>query len=252
MTFKPIINETLNGVIWRMEIDAITSTLFAEVRNNEEKQVSFSAFDLNQGKILFKDLTTNERWLTGIEAAHSGILLLHYFQTETGPTHKGLLAIDGNTAETLWSNFSVAFDHLSADGLVVYDTRIQPRKYFLADVKTGATTRIAVPSVYNDIVNEIIAPEMIAPDALPFKLTDRQPYGNMVHYLEYNNLRIVSLHALKEGRLIQVLNVFDGTSLVYEDLLNKDIQKIQPEAFILHKNRLIYITDKSTLKVLSL
>jgi hypothetical protein len=78
------------------------------------------------------------------------------------------------------------------------------------------------------------------------------PYGNSVHYLEHNNFRIVSLHTLQAGHLKQYLYVMDGVDKVYENLLNTGIQKLQPEAFILHKNCLIYIENKSCLKVIKL
>jgi hypothetical protein len=48
------------------------------------------------------------------------------------------------------------------------------------------------------------------------------------------------------------LYVMDGVDKVYENLLNTGIQKLQPEAFILHKNCLIYIENKSCLKVIKL
>jgi len=60
------------------------------------------------------------------------------------------------------------------------------------------------------------------------------------------------LHALKGGQLTQSLFIADGNITVYDDLLNAGIQKMQPEAFIMHKNRLIYIKNKSELKVLTL
>ncbi len=235
----------------------MSETLFVEVRNNEEKQVHFGAVDIVTGKTLFKDLTTPERWLTGIETAYNGILVLHYYQSETGPTHKGLMAIDAFSAKTLWSNYNFAFDHLSVNGPIVYDTRLHPRKLFLADIETGATTRIYEPSVYKELKNNIVVPVLKEPEFLSSELKPVHPFGNTVHYLEYNNFIIVSLHALKGGQLTQWLYIFDwihpnSYREVYVDLLNSDIQKIQPEAFIMHKTRLIYIKNKSELKVLSL
>jgi len=257
MTLLPHINEHFAGTIWRMEIDSLSDTLFVEIRDNEEKKVCFGSVDLNSGKVYFKDVVTPERWLTGIEAAYNGVLLIHYYQSETGPTHKGLLAIDAYAGEALWSNFTYGFDHLSINGPIVYDTRVQPRKLFLVDIKTGATTRIYEPYIYGEPENTISVPEQLTSELLPADLITIHPYGNWVHYLEYNNFRIVSLHALKAGQLIQMLRVFAKTDRdeyreVYEDLLNTDIQKIQPEAFILHKNHLIYIKNKAELKVLSL
>lgn len=246
-----IISE-FNGTIWRLEIDELSDTIFIEIRNDVEKQVSFSSIDLTTGKLNFTNLTTPERWLTGIEAAYDGVLLLHNYQSASGPAHKGLMAVDAFSGETLWSNYIYAFDHLTTSGPVLYDTNFHPKKLFLADIKTGTTTRIYQPFIYPELQNNIAAPQTINPENLPSGLFPAPPYGNSVHYLEYNNFRIVSLHTLQAGLLKQYLFVMDGMSKVYEDLLNTDIHKLQPEAFILHKNRLIYIKNKTVLTILSL
>jgi len=249
---QPYINRQFNGAIWRLEIDELSDTIFIEIRNDAEKQVSFSSIDLATGKTNFDGLTTPERWLTGIEAAYDGVLLLHNYQSANGPAHKGLIAIDATSGETLWSNYIYAFDHLTISGPVLYDTNFHPKKLFLADVKTGDTSRIYQPFIYPELQNNITAPQAINPESLPAGLFPMPPYGNSVHYLEYNNFRIVSLHTLQGGLLKQYLFVMDGVEKVYEHLLNADIQKLQPEAFILHKNRLIYIKNKTFLNVISL
>jgi hypothetical protein len=251
MTIEPFINENFNNAIWRMEIDDLTDTLVVEVRDSEEKQVSFASVSLANGKILFKDLTTPERWLTGIEASYDGVLLLHNYQTESGPAHKGVIGIDAKTGATIWSNYNVTFDHLSAQGPVLYDSRFQPKKLFLADIKTGERVGNYIPHHDRGLPNHIRLPDLIT-DEIVKKLTPMPVFGNIVHYLEHNNFRIVSLHSLINGQLSQYLFVVDEDEKVYEDLLNNNIQKIQPESFILHKNCLIYIKNKSELKVLTL
>ncbi|HEY4323522.1 MAG TPA: DUF4905 domain-containing protein [Mucilaginibacter sp.] len=248
---QPFIIENFNGAIWRMEIDELTETIFVEVRDSEEKRVSFGSVNLISGEIYFKDLTTPERWLTGIEAAYDGVLLLHNYQTESGPAHKGLVAIDGQTAATLWSNYNVTFDHLSVQGPILFDSRFQPRKLFLIDVKTGATIGNYPSSDNKELPNSIVLPELVSYEIVN-NMSQIPAFGGAVHYLEHNNFRIVSLHSLIEGWLSQHLFVMDGDEKVYEDLLNNNIQKMQPEAFILHKERLIYIKNKSELKVLTL
>jgi hypothetical protein len=251
MNIQPFISEHFDGAIWRMEIDELTEALFVEVRNSEEKKVSFGSVNLISGQTYFKDFTTPERWLTGIEVAFNGVLLLHNYQSESGPAHKGLIAIDAINAVILWSNYNFSFDHLSVNGPVLYDSRILPRKLFLANIKTGATISNYEPSVYEELQNNVMLPEWISAGTFS-KLIPVPALGNTAHYLEYNNYRIVSLHALKEGQLDQLLFIMEGAEKIYEDLLNTNIQKIQPESFILHKNRLIYIKNKFELKVLSL
>ncbi len=253
MVLKPVIDYQSSGVIWRMEIDDQTDSIAIENRNVDEKQVSFSALNLNTGKVHFDGLTNEERWLTGMEAFVNGVLLMHFYQSESIPVHKGLLAIDVLTGQTLWSNYTLAFNNVDQNGIIVYDTRIQPRKLFFVDVESGATLKKEDIKSSNKSENHIIVPEIVEAESLPSALINETPYSNMVHYLDYNDYRIVSLHALTDGQLTQRLFVFDKIfTLVYEDLLNTGIQKIQPESFILHKNRLIYIKNKSRLKVLSL
>jgi hypothetical protein len=256
-SIKPIVNEKFAGEIWRMEIDDVTGTLFIEVRNSAERLVSFSAVDLENGDVLFKDVTAPERWLTGMEAAYDGILLLHFYENESGPTHRGLMAIDGNTGAQLWSNFTATFDHLSVSGPVIYDARVQPAKLLVADIHTGATIRPYQPSV--DIMprSAVVAPGTVPADGFALVPDGVKPVGNWAHYHEHNNFRIVSLHALAEGLLNQLLFVFEGTEAggyrqVFEDILNAGIQKMQPEAFIIYKNHLIYIKNRAELVILNL
>ncbi len=235
-----------------MEIDEVSETLLLEIRNNAEKRVSFASVSLKTGEIYFKGLNTQERWLTGVEAAYDHVLLLHQYQSGTSPVHKGITAVDVVTGKTLWENFTCAFDHLCAEGPVIYDTRIQPRKLFLADIKTGENRGPKNQYISTVLKNNLIFPETVAPGFLPAGLLPVHPFGNRIQYLEYNNYRIVSLHAIKDGAIAQYLYIFYGTDKLYEDLLNENIQKLQPESFFLHKNHLIYIKNKCELKVFAL
>jgi hypothetical protein len=54
MELSPHIKQQFNGTIWRMEIDPINATLFVEIRNEQEKQVSFASIDLSSGKVIFQ------------------------------------------------------------------------------------------------------------------------------------------------------------------------------------------------------
>ena len=252
-----ITQEEFAAPIWRMEIDELAETLFVETRDSQDRSVFFSAVSMRDGGIFFKYIATPERWLTGLEAACNGVLLLHFYEAENSPVHKGLMALNGLTGDTLWSNFNLTFDHLSNNGPVVYDNRIQPRKLFLLDVKPGATIRAYQPSVDSEMESLVIVPKLIDSESLPFALAGVGTVEKLVHYHEHNYFRIVSLHALNQGQLSQLLLIFEETEPgqyqeVFRDLLNDGIQKLQPEAFIVHKDRLIYIRKRSGLIMLKL
>ncbi len=249
---QPHINYQFKAPVWRLEIDALSETIFVEIRHPDDKKVQFEAISLESGNVLFEGLETDERWLTGIETSYDGVLLLHNYQSEAAPVHKGLTAVD-LSGKIIWSNYTHAFDHLSANGPVIYDTRIQPRKLFVADIKTGATKRLYEPSIDIEPDNYIVLPDEILTDVIKRLPITVSPFGNTVHYLEYNNFRIVSLHTFAEGALQQQLYVINNNNdIIYHDLLNTGIQKLQPESFLMYKDHLIYLKDKSQLKVLNL
>jgi hypothetical protein len=245
----PFINKQLNGVIWRMEVDDISGTLFLETRTTD-KQVAFTSLDLTTGQTNFEDLTLPERWLAGIEAGYDGILLLHNYQSENTPVHKGVIAID-NKGQTIWNNYTYAFNHLSVNGPVLYNIQIQPKKLFVADIKTGSVIRPFEQIIDTEPENFLSFPRISATSFLTGSMPV-EAHGNIIHYLDHNNFRIVSLHSFKDGQLKQHLFIMDADKVVYEDLLNTGIQKMQPESFILYKNSLVYIKNRSELKAINL
>ncbi|WP_158828545.1 DUF4905 domain-containing protein [Mucilaginibacter lacusdianchii] len=248
---KLLVAEHFDGQVWRLEVDPISNTLFAEIRHVEDRRVDFAAISLNDGKTFFKNYTVDERWLTGIEAAYGGVLLLHYYESSGSPAHRGLAGVEATTGRLLWHNFNYSFDHLSNNGPVFFDSRLQPAKYYLSNIRTGTLQRAYNPTTDTDFDNQIIVPDAVA---LPTDLPQLpvESYGHKVHYLTYNNFRIVSLHTLWAGQLRQYLFVADEHEIIFEDILNTNIQKLQPEAFVLYQNKLVYIKDRSEVKVLNL
>ena len=249
---QPFITKALPNTIWRLEIDELTGIMVVEMRNQQQKLVSFSAINLQTGNVHIENYTTPERWLTGIEAVYDGVMLLHGYKHESGPEHKAIIAADAITANELWSNYSLAFDHMSVNGPVVYNTSMLPKKLMLADARTGEIKRPYEMQADKPLTNSIVIPEIATAAELPVLNLPADAYGNIVHYLNHNKYRIVSLHTLKNGALQQHLFVMDGIDVVYQDLINTEIQKLQPEAFVLHKNALIYIKNKAELIVLDL
>lgn len=247
-------NYLFEGLVWRMEIDPLTSILFAEIRNEQDKKVSFAAVDLKTGKLHFDQLSTDERWLTGMEAAYNGVLLLHNYQSEGSPVHKGIIAIHGENGKLLWSDYNRSFDHYSINGPVTFDIRIQPRKLVITDNRTGEVLRPYHPVVDLEIDPKITLPEISTSIDFPVDMeTPPAPhFGNIIHTLQYNNFRIVSLHTQTNARLSQILYIFEDDKQVFTDLLNTGIQKLQPEAFILHNNHLVYLKNRIELNVINL
>ncbi|MCD8739229.1 DUF4905 domain-containing protein [Mucilaginibacter roseus] len=249
---QPIIQKSFNGAVWRMDIDEVTATLALEIRNEADRTTSFAAINLPHAKTNFENYTMHERWLTGMETAHNGVLLLHYFQSESTPVHKGITAIDVEKGTELWSNFSLAYDHLSNSGPVLFNTQLLPKKLYVHDITTGKSIKPYNQITDSELIKQIEVPQYLPPLQLPFPLQHLEPAGGLIHYIEHNGYRIVSLHTRNDGVLQQWLFVLNNDRICYEELLMTGIQKLQPEAFVLHKNWLICLKNRTELLVLEL
>lgn len=247
-----LLNEKLLGLIWKLEIDSDSNLLFAEVRNKQEHQVSFTSIDLNTGKINFTNLKAEERWYTGLEGACNGMLFLHGYDSPSSPAHKGIIAVDAATGKTVWANYLLAVHQFCKEGLVVFDTRIQPRRLQLIDYKTGATIRTASLPDLTDLKSNILYPESKDIGIAVLKGHLKAELTGEIRVAEHHDLRIVSLHTVNNLLFNQHLLILQGDKLVFQDLLNEDIQKLQPEAFVIHSGKLIYIKNHSEIKVLNL
>lgn len=249
---KSYIQQQFKGQIWKMLIDPEKHFLFIETRDIENRQVSFSGFDLDTGEVTFTNLVPEEKWLTGMESCFNGVLFLHGYESAQSPVHKGIIAIDGASGSVLWQNYTYTIQHISVSGPVAFNAQMQPIKLFVLNAQNGAALRAFDTSHDQDTKQNIIIPDITNVLDNSFQAYVKGEVVGNIHYIEYNSFRIVSLHTLVKTDLSQILLIMQGEKLVYEDLLVDEIQKLQPEAFIMQHNRLIYIKNKVELKVLNL
>ena len=247
-----LIDHQFKSPVWRFDIDSQRDILLIETRDAANKKVLFSSVCLKTGKIYFEDLATDERWLTGIEATSEGILLLHHYRAAESPVHKALIAIRAETGKTVWSNYNLAFDHLTINGPIGYDIRFQPKKLQLIDIQTGRFLREYQPMIDLELNKDLQLPDPVSTEFLLSLKIPVHPLENSSYYLERNKWRIVSLHAKKEDEMQQMLYLLDENNIIYHDLLHSGIQKMQPESFLIYKDQLIYLKNYSQLKVLNL
>jgi len=252
MLLQPYISQRFNGQIWKFVIDEQAGLLFAEIRSAETREVSFASIDLTTGKLDFDNLSLPEKWLTGLEGSFDGIMLLHGFQSAQSPIHKGIYAFDGQNGSLLWSNYNFAIDEITINGPIAYNTQMQPPFYYLLNTQTGATLRPFDPSIDIEQTSAITFPQILNNIPSECNIFLEVELAGNYHYIEHNGFRIVSLHSPNQGLLTQHLFVEQNGTLVYEDILTDQIQKLQPEAFIMYKNQLIYIKNTRELKILNL
>jgi len=248
----PFVAQQFSALIWKLETDTENDLLYVETRNQQEHTVAFSAFDLKNEKANFIELETEEKWLTGMSGGRKQILFLHGYKSAQSPEHKSIIALDGLTGKQLWADYNLSVEAFTKDGLLAADQRFQSKRLVLLDYQNGTMKTGTNQMVLPDVPQEITWPEMLRlPPKNLFNIISATITGE-ISCLKYNSYLIISLHTLNKGNLMQELYVIENEKLVYRDLLNENIQKLQPEAFVLTKNHLVYIKNKTALKVLNL
>lgn len=245
----PLINHTFSGLIWKLESDTVAGLLYVETRNSENRTVGFSSFGLENGKVYFEELLPEEKWLIGLEGGRQGVLFLHGYKSDQSPEHKAIIALDGLTGKQLWADYNFALEAFTVDGLLAADQRFQSKRIVLFDYQSGNPK---TSSQNQDDPQEIKYPQILR--LLPQNLTGliAGEITGEISCLNYNSYLIISLHTQNNGALAQHLFIIENDKMIYHDLLNENIQKLQPEAFVLIKKHLVYIKNKFNLKVLNL
>ncbi|WP_299289280.1 DUF4905 domain-containing protein [uncultured Mucilaginibacter sp.] len=247
-----IINQPFVGLIWKLETDTENDLIYIEIRNEKEHSAGFSSLNLKTGKLNFLELVPEEKWLVGLSGGRKGILFLHGYLSDQTPEHKAIIALDGTTGKQLWANYNLSLETFTEKGLLAADQRFQSKRLVLMDEQTGnLKTGINLDDLADD-VQPIQIPQMLLllPQNLSALITGTITGG--ISCFNYNTYLIISLHTQNHGELLQQLFVVENEAIIYQDLLNEQIQKLQPEAFVMIKNYLVYLKNKTVLKVLNL
>jgi len=237
-TLKPILTEKFAGIIWKIETDEARKQIAVESRDAGSRLVTFSVFDYQTGQVLLKELRTESDWWWSLDRLHDNMLFLHGYLTDNSPEHKGISAIDVHTGTVKWQNFQLALENISAEGLIVYNPMLQPRKLQLASPQTGEIKNSI--DIFEPLPRDLVFPDIISDKALLPNFLPENTAGP-VSYLKYQDKEIWSFHTVNQQHYSQHLLISQNNTIILQDILAAGIQKLNPEAFFLQKNCLFYI-----------
>ncbi|SKB33718.1 DUF4905 domain-containing protein [Daejeonella lutea] len=237
-TLVPGLNEKFSGFVWKIKVHG-SGLLAIETRNSESKQVSFSSLNFKTGQTYFKERLYHETWNLSLAFAGSQNFILNAFEHSQTPESKGVLSVSASDGTVLWEQYNISLNEVRDGGLGVYDTRIQPRKYYWIDHLTASP--IAPPAVDNPA--EISFPEYENSFTFPGFIQHGEVAGE-ISFLEHSGKNLLSFHEIEGGRMKQRLVVYQEDKILLDDILISGIQKLQPEAFFIQQNHLFYVRNK--------
>jgi hypothetical protein len=240
-TLKPSLQANFEGIIWKVETDPVNRIIAVETRNPESRTASYSAFNFETGAVLFKDVTVQDSWHWGLDKACHNFVYLHSYVNEKTPEHKAIIALDisGNIA---WQIYNRTLDSAISDGLVVYNPTVQQKQYELLNPASGNTEKNNIGS-FVPLERNIYFPELTSDPNILGKIEEIGTLVGPVSYLLHNGKECLSFHAAKDSILSQYLLILIDGNLVHKEILEHNIQKLNPEPFYIEQDHLFCIRN---------
>ncbi|MEO5909287.1 MAG: DUF4905 domain-containing protein [Pelobium sp.] len=236
-TPKLLYRQQCEGIIWKLELDEVKEIMVWECRN-ENKKVSFYAYDFKNECTALINYTFKEEWLLGLDYVNQGIAYFHGSESEFSPVHKGLIAFDIKAQKIIWEHFNISLQSYSTAGVLVFDPRLFPRKYQLLDLITGNHIKLIT-------VDELSFFSPTYPQVLFPKNIENAKEWDSTQELSINDLTLKSGYEKEEGQVHQYLKIIRTGQTVFKDYLGKNIQKQSFDTFFVWQNKLIYVRNKS-------
>lgn len=252
-TFDFAFSHHFHGVIWNTLADGKNERLFLEVRDPQQKTVSFSALNLRNNQWLWKEVRLEEPWWISLRAAEGDILFFTLYTDVQNPDKKSLIAYDVIGEKVTWwrNGFSVA----SVNGLGVrgVDSKF-PGKEIVLDLFTGKE----LPDVDFDL-----ADSQNFPVIRPFQYEEGTAHFDTVkdflntrleilpvatiEYLEFEELIIMSVFINEQGLANYLYGLNAGGEVLITEKLGENLKGVALDTFFVFSGHLIFVKNKNEL-----
>ncbi|MEX1239786.1 MAG: DUF4905 domain-containing protein [Cyclobacteriaceae bacterium] len=246
-------SHSFHGIIWNTLADGNRPRLFLEVRDVQEKKVSFSALNLQKYEWLWNEVMLEEPWWVSLAAMSGDILLFTMYTDTDNPDRKSLMAYDLSDNKMSWWYNGFSFSGANALYVKGIDARF-PAKEIILDLFSGKALQqvdfhledsqnfpVIRPFQYEegtghfDTVRDFLQARLgIAPVAT-------------IDYLEFQRLIMVSVF-VQENNLANYLIVLDsGGEVVFNEKLGENLKGVGLDTFFIYSDHLIFVKNKSEL-----
>ncbi|MHB1177782.1 MAG: DUF4905 domain-containing protein [Daejeonella sp.] len=238
---QPVISEKFSGLIWKIKVQEQLGLMAIESRNSHIKQVAFTVLNFITGKVHFKEVSYNEQWNLSLAFIGEKNLVIIGYGHSDRPESKGIMSVSLADGSIIWEKFNISLNDAQASGIQVYDPRFQPRKYSWIDHLSS--NEIEVSALEPVLTGTILFPEIDNSINIPSFINHAQIAGDILT-LGFENKKLLSFHEAKNDFFQQRLIVYQEDKILIDDILISGIQKLQPEAFFIQQNHLLYVRDK--------
>jgi hypothetical protein len=259
-----------NRQLWRLIPDE-SGKIIIEERNTDTKEVFFNCLDINSGNEIFSSLQMEEKFWIGVETIYKEIIFFHKYQKPEMPGHKGIIAFDIASRETLWANSEYSYLFVKDEKIYCYEPLFEGRKFYTLNYKTGEILedlgnaaehvnslmeKENSPEKYRDYVfPEVFDPAQNIPEKaknIINSFREERVIAGKIDFAVYGSLLIFNAHeVMPDGKLSNIFRAYNHESktLLVNQVLNKSSETYIPDSFFIKEELLFVLIEKVSLVV---
>jgi len=238
-------------VIWQIIAHPLGNIIFIEERNQANKQVRFSAIDLQAENFLWRNITFEESWWISLTASGDDVLYFTVYTNPQNPENKSLMAYNFRDQRILWFRNNLSFLTLTANAVHGFDSRLSRK---IQVKKTDGDSSDTLPVGESSIETQVMTPHRYTRGTSNFETVYsflKVKFGfepsDVIEYLEFKEYVIISYY-LTGNSLANYLLVLDGEGDVcVEEILGERLEGIAVDSFFMLSGFLIFVKNKTVL-----
>lgn len=247
-------SSSFTGTVWKMVALPPEDLLLLEIRDEDNRQVSFFALHYSSNTFLWKDLKPDDSWWSGLLAAYKSVFLVQNYTNQDNPDATKIIAFDVHSSKFLWEHPSFSFSSF-IDGNVL-GTSQEDSNPLLLDLFSGEVLKreIKLDSHSNEIYDPL----------RPFQYQEGTDYygtvstflsnkfnvkpEGTVEYQEYDDLIFISYYMRDKGSLLNYLLVLNdkGHALLHEKI-GEQLKGLGLDTFFILSGCLFFVRNKREL-----
>lgn len=215
------ISETLSGTIWNIELSTSGTVMAIEIRDEENKKVLFSIYNLENKQWLWESIEFEEAWWINLLAIDDEQVYLNYFTDEENPQAKKIIVVNIERQEVI------------------------RELHELEEKEKNKLLKLPFHYVEGSINFDKVA------DYVKQHCGDK--CVKVIDYLQTQSAIAISYYIYDEEKLANFLLILDSEGEELErEKLGEGLEKVGMNTFFRINNYLITIKDKIELKIYKL
>ncbi len=240
---NPISEKKFDGIIWKIKADPLAPLLAIEARNADTRSTSISIYNIEKQQYILEDYTPAHSWDIHLDCLYKGNLFFHIYSNEEVPQRRGIIVYDAK-GTLIWQRFDKILLQTDTLGILAAEAGIFPLKALLLNADTGQELQAADLHLSTAVHPDIQVPEPLETPTLPLPLTSSETLCQPVLAATVNNMLVYAFHTQDNGKYNQQLLLAQKNEILYHTLLEKQMEKMNPEGFFVFEKHIFCISDK--------